>query len=196
MLQLIYSPTSPYARKCRILVRELGLEPAITETAANPFEDDEILLRANPLGRVPCLVMDDGRALTESALIAAWLNARAANPWLSDWDDRRLEALGHGLLDLAVARRVEMVREPGLFCDFWIARRERGILRALDELEVEMAMLASPVSLGALTIAVALDYLDFRYPESQWRRQHSALAALHEGWAARASFIATAPPPG
>ncbi len=137
MPQLIYSPTSPYARKCRILVRELGLSPAITETDANPFGDGDVLLRANPLGRVPCLVMDDGRALTESTLIGAWLNARAANPWLSDWDDRRLEALGHGLLDLAVARRVEMVREEGLLCDYWITRRERAILRALDELEAE-----------------------------------------------------------
>ncbi|SDM58685.1 glutathione S-transferase N-terminal domain-containing protein [Maricaulis salignorans] len=196
MAQLIYSPTSPYARKCRILVRELGLEPAITETAANPFEDDDVLLRANPLGRVPCLVMEDGRALTESGLIAAWLNARAANPWRSDWDDRRLEALGHGLLDLAVARRVEMVREPGLFCDFWITRRERGILRALDELEAEMATLASPVSLGGLTIAVALDYLDFRYPESDWRQRHPGLESLHANWSGRASFAGTAPPVG
>ncbi|WP_417489807.1 glutathione S-transferase N-terminal domain-containing protein [Maricaulis sp.] len=194
MLQLIYSPTSPYARKCRILVRELGLEPEIGETAANPFEDDDVLLRANPLGRVPCLVMEDGRALTESALIAAWLNARAANPWLCDWDDRRLEALGHGLLDLTVARRVEMVRESGLFCDFWITRRERGILRALDELETETGALSSPVSLGALTIAVALDYLDFRYPESNWRQRHPGLVSLHRDWSGRASFVATAPP--
>jgi len=196
MIQLIYSPTSPYARKCRILVRELGLEPAIAETDANPFDDGDTLLRANPLGRVPCLVMEDGRALTESALIAAWLNARAANPWLVDWDDRRLEALGHGLLDLAVARRVEMVRDEALLCDYWIARRERGILRALDELEAEIAMLASPVSLGGLTVAIALDYLDFRFPESHWRQQHSALESLHAGWTGRASFIETAPPTG
>lgn len=193
-MQLFYSPTSPYARKCRVLIRELGLMDAVSEIAANPFEDGAGLLQANPLGRVPCLVMPDGHALTESSLIAAWLNAEANTPWASSWDDRRIEALGTGLLDLAVARRVEMVRDAALFSDYWIGRRERGILRALDELEVEAASLPTPLCLAALTIAIALDYLDFRFPESQWRNARPGLERLHQAWAGRDSFSTTAPP--
>lgn len=193
-MQLLYSPTSPYARKCRILVRELDLLGVVDEIDANPFDDGAALLQANPLGRVPCLVMPDGRALTESCLIAAWLNARAAAPWACDWDDRRIEALGTGLLDLAVARRVETVRDQALFSDYWLGRRERGILRALDELEDEVAAIA-PFSLGALTVAVALDYLDFRFAESEWRQGRPQLQALHRAWADRESFAITAPPP-
>lgn len=194
-MQLFYSTTSPYARKCRILIRELGLQDAVDEVEANPFDDAAGLLSANPLGRVPCLVMDDGHALTESCLIAARLNAQAGQPWASDWDDRRVEALGSGLLDLTVARRVEMVRDAALFSDFWIGRRERGILRALDELESEAAAIPAPLSLGALTLALALDYLDFRFPESQWRQGRPGLERLHRDWAGRTSFISTAPPP-
>ncbi|WP_417493012.1 glutathione S-transferase N-terminal domain-containing protein [Maricaulis sp.] len=194
MMQLIYSPTSPYARKCRILVRELALQHVVTEIADNPFEDSATLLQANPLGRVPCLVLDDGQALTESGLISAWLNDRAATPWSSGWDDRRLEALGSGLLDLAVARRVEMVRDEAIYSSFWLGRRERGILRTLDELERECATPVEPLSLGGLTIALAVDYLDFRFPECEWRQQRPGLAALHGAWAGRASFAATAPP--
>tara|TARA_R110000868_G_scaffold124172_3_gene328428 strand:+ start:6522 stop:7109 length:588 start_codon:yes stop_codon:yes gene_type:complete len=193
-MQLLYSPTSPYARKCRILIRELGLHDAVVEVEANPFDDGAGLLSANPLGRVPCLVLDDGRALTESCLIAARLNALAAEPWESDWDDRRIEALASGLLDLAVARRVEMVRDAALFCDFWIGRRERGILRALDELETEAAAIPAPLGLGALTLAMALDYLDFRFPESHWRQGRPGLECLHRAWADGTSFTSTAPP--
>tara|TARA_R110000868_G_scaffold10138_5_gene49520 strand:- start:6727 stop:7314 length:588 start_codon:yes stop_codon:yes gene_type:complete len=193
-MQLYYSPTSPYARKCRILLRELGLAGQVAEAEANPFEDSAALLQANPLGRVPCLMLDDGRALTESALISAWLNDTAGSPWAVHWDDRRLEALGGGLLDLAVARRVEMVRDEAIFSEYWLGRRERGILRAIDELEANLAAGCPTLSLGGLTIALALDYLDFRFPESGWRDGHPALIDLYGCWAGRESFKATAPP--
>jgi glutathione S-transferase len=143
---------------------------------------------------VPCLVLDDGKALTESAVIAAWLNDHVAEPWPSNWEDRRLEALGSGLLDLAVARRVEMVRDEAIYSAHWLGRRERGILRTLDQLEHECATAIEPLSLGGLTIALALDYLDFRYRESQWRAQRPRLEALHGAWSGRESFIATSPP--
>jgi glutathione S-transferase len=193
-MQLLVSDTSPYARKCRVLLREFGLIDQVDEVDAHPFEDGAKLLAANPLGRVPCLVMDDGRALTESSLIAAWLNQKSTHGWDLGWDDRRLEALGTGLLDLAVGRRIEMVRDQAIYSDYWISRRERGISRALEQLEDEIAVASSIEALGPLTIAIALDYLDFRYPDLNWRDGHAQLEALHEKWARRASFAKTAPP--
>lgn len=79
-MKLIISTTSPYSRKCRVMVRELGLENEVEEVEAQPFEDDPELIRANPLGRVPCLQLDDGQALTESALIADYLAERPETP--------------------------------------------------------------------------------------------------------------------
>lgn len=193
-MQLLVSDTSPYARKCRILLRELNLMDRVNETDAHPFQDGETLLAANPLGRVPCLVMDDGRALTESTVIAAYLNEAAATPWASDWDDRRLEALGTGLIDLAVGRRVEMVRDTAIYSDYWLGRRERGIGRALDQLETECSGDLDRLSLGALTVAVALSYLDFRFPEANWREGRPQLLALYQDWAAREAFAQTEPP--
>lgn len=193
-MQLLVSDTSPYARKCRILLRELGLLGRVSETDAHPFQDGETLLSANPLGRVPCLVMDDGRALTESTVIAAYLNETAEQSWTSDWDDRRLEALGTGLIDLAVGRRVEMVRDEAIYSEYWLGRRERGIGRALDQLETECPGGLDRMSLGALTAAVALSYLDFRFPEANWREGRPNLVALFEDWAARDAFVETEPP--
>jgi glutathione S-transferase len=194
MMQLLVSDTSPYARKCRILIRELGLIDRVEECDAHPFENGELLLNANPLGRVPCLIMDDGRALTESALIAQWLNECTAQSWPQDWDDRRLEALGAGLLDLAVGRRIEMVRDTKIYSAYWINRRQDGILRALDQLEVELTDVEFKLSLGQLSIAVGLDYLDFRYPEASWRTDRPALVALFDFWAGRSSFKETSAP--
>ena len=195
-MKLIISTTSPYSRKCRVMVRELGLGDRVEEFESHPFDDDPALLSANPLGRVPCLVLDDGQAFTESALIADYLAQLAGDPWPRDWNDRRLEALGNGLLDLTVARRVEMVRDEGIQSDYWIGRRERGIMRAVDELEQSMGDLGAAFAQGPLTMAVALSYMDFRYPESNWRVGRPRLTSLLETWEARPGFRDTAPPPG
>jgi glutathione S-transferase len=193
-MKLIVSTTSPYSRKCRVMVREFGLAGSVEEVESHPFDDDPELLAANPLGRVPCLLMDDGQALTESALIADYLAEQAGEPWTRDWNDRRLEALGSGLLDLTVMRRVEMVRDEGIRSDYWIGRRERGIQRAIDQLEAGMGQIGDPMAQGPLTMAIALAYLDFRYPESDWRSGRPQLQALMEAWADRPSFTSTAPP--
>jgi glutathione S-transferase len=192
-LKLIISIPSPYSRKCRVMVRELGLGERVEEAESHPFDDDPELLKANPLGRVPCLILDDSQALTESAVIADYLCEQVGNPWPRDWNDRRLEALGNGLLDLSVARRVEMVRDEGIQSAYWIGRRERGIMRALDQLEAAIGTLATTLAQGPLTLAVALSYLDFRYPESDWRSGRPRLASLLEAWEERLSFAQTRP---
>lgn len=195
-MKLIISTTSPYSRKCRVMARELGLADEVEEIEAHPFDDDPALLQANPLGRVPCLILDDGQAFTESGLIADYLCEQAGEPWPRGWNDRRLEALGSGLLDLTVARRVEMVRDEGIQSEFWIQRRERGIMRAIDEIEQAVGDLESPLAQGPLTMAVALAYMDFRYPESGWRTGRPHLTALLDAWESRPSFRATLPPAG
>lgn len=193
-MKLIISTTSPYSRKCRIIVHELGLSDLVEEVESHPFDDDPDLLAANPLGRVPCLQLDEGQVLTESALIAGYLCEQAGDPWPRDWDDRCLEALGNGLLDLTVARRVEMVRDEDIQSDYWIGRRERGIMRAVDELESLMGKVDTPMALGPLTMAVALGYLDFRYRQSRWREGRPRLQALFDTWSERPSFYETRPP--
>lgn len=193
-MKLLISSTSPYARKCRVLVREFGLRDRVEEIEAHPFDDGEQLLEANPLGRVPALIMDDGRALTDSLLLGTYLAAQAGQPWVEDWDEWRLQTLASGLIDLAVARRVELVRDEALHSAYWIGRRERGIARALDQLDNEISQRPEVQSFGGLTTAIALDYLDFRYAESGWREGHPALQTLHAAWTGRESFAQTKPP--
>lgn len=194
MMKLLVSHTSPYARKCRVLVRELGLLDQVEEIEAHPFENGELLLNANPLGRVPCLIGEDGNSITESLFIAEVLNGTADAPWSNTLDNRRMDILATGLIDLAVARRVEMVRDEASWSDYWIGRREDGIRRTLDVLENQSGSFRGEKSLEGLTLAVALDYLDFRFPESQWRDGRPGLRSIHQNWSTRPSFGETAPP--
>lgn len=198
-MRLLYSPTSPYSRKCRILIREKGLQSRVEEVAAHPFDDSPDLLAANPLGKVPALARNDAPAMVDSRLICEYLDTLSEPRWTpasgpARWRVLRLVALADGLMDLTVGRRIETSRDAKLRYDFWIGRQERGIARALDELEGDSGAFANATDLGSLGIAVALGYLDFRYPESAWRDGREALAGFFERWRVRPSFQETEPP--
>ena len=81
-MQLFHSPTSPYARKCRVVARERDLMADLEEVACNPMEDPAALHASNPLGKVPCLVLDDGMAIFDSPVIAEYLDGLGNAPAL------------------------------------------------------------------------------------------------------------------
>ena len=95
-MQLLYSPTSPYARKCRVVARERGLIPGIEEVDCNPHEDPAELQAKNPLGRVPTLVLDDGRAVFDSPVICDLLEGLGSAPPL-------VPGVGQGKFQVLVA---------------------------------------------------------------------------------------------
>ncbi len=109
-MKLFYSPASPFARKCRVIVHELGLK--LEEISVNPIGNEE-LRRVNPLGKVPALVLDDGSALIDSAVICEYLNDLGGgrffpgtSPWRGGsgrWRALGLQALADGMADAAVA---------------------------------------------------------------------------------------------
>tara|TARA_R110002072_G_scaffold111874_2_gene240475 strand:- start:3013 stop:3618 length:606 start_codon:yes stop_codon:yes gene_type:complete len=198
-MKLIISETSPYARKCRALIREKGLQGRVQEVVSLPFDDDAELLDANPLGKVPALTRDGQSTLVDSPLICEFLDSLDSPLWVpasgpARWRVLRFQALADGLLDLTIGRRIESVRDEKLRYGFWIGRQERGIARTLDLLESECDKFAGAVDLGALSIAVALGYLDFRYTESAWRESRPELTAFFERWSERPSFQDTVPP--
>jgi len=198
-MQLIISETSPYARKCRALILEKNLSSKIEEVVSAPFDDADVLIDANPLGKVPALVREGATALIDSPLICEFIDSLSEPRWIpksgqARWRVLRFQAIADGLLDLTIGRRIEMMRDENLQYDFWVGRWECGIARSLDVLESESHKFSGAVDMGALSIAVALGYLDLRYPESQWRDDRPELAALLERWSARPSFQDTAPP--
>lgn len=191
-MKLLASPTSPYARKLRIVALELGLALPVEDTA--PMTDPAALLAANPLGKVPALVLDDGSAIIDSPVIAAFLLASVPGQKLlpqsgpEHWQARSTEALADGVLDAAIILRFNMAQ--GITSGPWVDRQYRAIERALAVMNGRVGGSA----FGDICIAVACDYLSFRFPDLHWREHNAALVELADRLLATAAFQATQPP--
>jgi glutathione S-transferase len=197
-MKLVSYPTSPFARKVRIAAIEVGLSDRLEIVDANPLADDGVVARHNPLGKVPALVLDD-RTLVDSPLICAYLDTLHGGPKLhpeGDWRTLQLQALGDGMMDATMLRRLETLRPESLRSAHWIARYEAAVQRTVIELGTHVSALSGTVTIGAITVACALGYLDRRYAEVNWRDREPDLAAWFEVWSARPAALATAPPPG
>jgi glutathione S-transferase len=195
-MKLFYSPASPFARKCRILIREKGMLDGIEEVRADPVGGDPSLNAVNPLGQVPAFVDDAGTMWTDSPLICARLDTLAPSPRFIPegdvrWDVLRREVIADGVMEFGVKIRLEGTRPEAERSQTWVARWRAGVLRGIDAAEAQ----ADPAGfdLGAVATVCALTWLDFRLPDLNWAPTHPKLAALQVALEARPSFQATKP---
>jgi glutathione S-transferase len=197
-MKLSYSPTSPYARKVRAVAHLKGLAERIELVAIDTWSVPQSLRAANPLGKIPCLERDDGTSLYDSPVICEYLDQMTPAPRLfppegeARWAALRLQALADGIMDAAVERYVEQHRPPDKQMAEWSARQAGAITRALDHLEAWPAELASE-SIGTVSLACALGYLDLRFPADHWRNGRAALTVWFEMCANQSWMIATKP---
>jgi glutathione S-transferase len=202
-MKLRYSPTSPYVRKVMVVALETGLAEHIERipTTVVPTKRNDEVARVNPLVKVPALTTDDGLVLYDSPVICEYLDTLHTGQKLfpasgkARWLALRQQALGDGILDAAILGRYEVLRPKELQWPDWIdaqLRKVRGALGAL-EIEAEAGELGGPLSIGQITIACALGYLDFRYASEEWRSKHRRLAAWFDEFAKRKSIELTTP---
>jgi glutathione S-transferase len=201
-MKLYFSQTSPYARKVRLAAAHLGLGDAIALIPASttPIAEDAALAAANPLGKLPALVLDDGTALFDSRVIVEYLDHRAGGgllPAADDperWQTLRLQAIADGLLDAALLSRYEVALRPGEFLwRDWLAGQGRKIDRALAALEADIPRLETGAALNAIAAACSLGYLDFRFPDRGWRKARPKLGAFYDAYAQRPEMALTDP---
>jgi glutathione S-transferase len=195
-MKLFYSPTSPFVRKVMATAIAVGADGLITKIPSNPHESPADLVAANPLSKVPCLVTDDGVGLFDSPVICEFIDA-AYNGTLfpagaARWRALKLQAIGDGIMDAAVARRGEQGRPEEAARTAVMERHKRAVLRALDQLEANTP--ADHLDIGTLTVACALGYLDLRFAHEPWRDHRPKLTAWYEKMAARPELKNTAPP--
>lgn len=197
-MKLYCSPTSPYARKVRIVAAERGLAAMIEEITATPFENP-VVAAANPLSKIPTLVLDDGTAFYDSPVICEYLDSLGLRPRLipdrgeARWATLRLQALADGVLDAAFSSVMETRRPEAQRSEEWLTRWRAGIGRAVTAAVTEPARTSRELNLGQITLACALGYLDFRHPDLDWRTATPELTPWFEAWTERPSFAATVP---
>ncbi len=197
-MKLLMSPASPYARKCRVVLRETGLLGKIEEVAVTttPLATDASVAAANPLGKIPALVRDDAPALYDSRVITRFLNDRAhANlyPTARLWDVLTIEATADAIMDVAVGITYELrFREPAQQSPVWMDAQWGKVSRAVTALNDRwMSHLNGPLDIGQIDVACALSYLDLRHDGRGWRTGNDTLAAWHTVFMQRDSMAAT-----
>jgi glutathione S-transferase len=204
-MHLLYSTTSPYARKLRVIIAELGLEARVDFVAVAVMEDPAVLRSANPLTKVPALVTGPGAtdAIFDSPVIAAYLldlvPTQALLPASGDahWAALTIEALCDGILDAAIGLRFEAAAGGSDRSPFWAARMRAAIDNAVLALPARLAayeqLAGSGFGYAQACAVVALEYLDFRFPEIDWRAAAPDLLPVHRRWADRPALASTRP---
>ncbi|MBI3778213.1 MAG: glutathione S-transferase N-terminal domain-containing protein [Gammaproteobacteria bacterium] len=199
-MKLYGSLTSPYVRKARALIREKNL--ACEFVVADAWAADSPIPALNPLGKVPVLALDNGEVLFDSPVIVEYLDTLKAPALLpasgaARWETLRWQALADGMLDAAVSRLLESRRPAEQQSAENIRRQEEKIARSIEYTERCLGqgpwLMENRFSLADLVMAVALEYIDFRYPHD-WRGRHARLAPWLAGVSARPSLIGTRPP--
>ncbi len=198
-MKLQYSPNSPYVRKVVMLAQELGLNDRIERQALtlSPYEPNPVVTALNPMGKIPVLLTDDGEALFDSIVICEYLAAQAGDQqWFpaagpKRWAALRANAVADGMLEAAQLMRFESIRPEGVRYDKWIEAQSGKLTRAFAFLEQN---LPASDDIGAIAVASAIGWLDFRFPTLQWRNAAPRLAAWLAGFEQRESVIATRHP--
>ena len=203
-MKLIGSTSSPYVRKVRVVMAEKKLDYQFVEE--DVWSADTGIAHSNPLGKVPCLVMEGGEALFDSRVIVEYLDTLSPVGKLIPVVGRERaevktwEALADGVLDAAILARLEANwagRTKAQRSQAWIDRQMAKIdasLKAMSQGLGEKPFCAGIyLSLADIAVGCALGYLDFRFPDIDWRGSYPNLAKLHEKLMQRQSFADSKP---
>jgi len=199
-MKLIYSGTSPFVRKVSVLLLETRLEDRVEKetVAITPMNPGDVVPAANPLGKVPCLIKDDGESVFDSRVITRYLDSLHGGTKLypedeSLWQILTLEAVADGMVDAAILMVYErLLRTEAQKSPEWVEAQWLKISRALAYLDGQVSAL-EPLTMASIAVGAALGYLDFRHGERNWRETAPKLAVWEAQFATRDSMQATKP---
>lgn len=199
-MQLITSPLSPFVRKVRVLIREAGKQAEVEErpVSTTVFEPDPQALSANPTGKIPALIRDDGPTVFDSRVICRYLDAKwqvGLYPESRIWEVLTLEALADAITEAALAVAYERrFRDEDKRSAPWMEGQWRKVAGGLDALEDRwMSHLTGPLTMAQIAVGCALGYVDLRLPEKNWRVGRPQLAAWEAKLAERPAMQETKP---
>ena len=199
VMKLFFAAASPFARKVTVCAAELGVPLDRVPAVPHPINRDRSVVAANPLGKVPTLIADDGTVLFDSRVICEFLDALGGGRLFpaagaARWRALTEQSLADGLMDAGILLRYEaLTRPPELQSADWRAGQTDKVTCALDELERLAPGLGDRVDIGTITIGCALGWLDFRFADLGWRDGRPALAAWFAAFDARPSMAGTRP---
>lgn len=200
-MKLHWALASPFVRKVMVIAHETGTAGRLEliETTVSMSEANSVVQRANPLSKIPTLILDDGTSLYDSRAICEYLDSLHDGPKLfppdpARWDALRRHSLGDGMMDTLILWRQERLKPPERQTPPWLETYACKIEVTLCQLDAEAdALTQRPFDIGHIALGCALGYMDFRFADLAWRNGAPRLAAWHATFETRASAIATHP---
>lgn len=179
-MRLFYASASPFAAKVRMAAHhcDIDLELVPTDTGAEPAD----LLSANPLGKIPALVLPDGKGLYDSAVICDWLDRQSGHRlvpqdeagWLTC---KRIEATADGIVDGAILTVYEVRYRPDeKRHQPWVDRQMGKAWRGLAILEDMIDDLGPQPTTAHFAVAGLLGWFELRF-KGEWQERHPKLQA-------------------
>lgn len=204
MMRLFWTQASPFVRKVMVVIHELGIAERIEivptvwphEWATQTIQFDPDFIAANPVGRIPALIADDGTAIVESNLICRYLVSKADGaliPKDKDLPALRLWGLGDGALEAMIARRAETLRSDRARSENFVQKQKDRISRCFDAFDPAFLDSHRELTMAHIVAGIACGYMDFRFPADDWRGKRPELARWYDQFARRPSMILTIP---
>ncbi|XZG69581.1 glutathione S-transferase N-terminal domain-containing protein [Chitinibacteraceae bacterium HSL-7] len=200
-MKLYTSLTSPFGRKARVVLAEKRIDHQLEEI--DLVRDEALITSLNPLGKIPVLVLDDGRVLFESSLIVDYLEHASPLSKLMPSERRPMlrtkavEALADGIADAVVLITIELRQEPAQQSSAWIEKQQGKVLRGLSRLDADLDgkrwYIDEHYSIADIAVGCMLGYIDLRQPGLDWRSACPNLVRLYDALMMRESFRSTAP---
>ena len=199
-MKLVYSPPSPFVRKVTTLIHHVGLNDRIElinvkTTALSVAEEARA---ANPLGKIPVMILEDGKSMFDSRVITRYLDELAGSnlyPKHNIYDILTLEALADGIMESAVSITYESkLRPKNEQSASWMDAQWSKVHHAVKALnDRKFQAMDGELNMGQIAVACSLGYLDFRHDGRQWRNGNSNLASWNEGMMKLPALIKTIP---
>lgn len=198
---LHWSPRSPFVRKVMVCAHELGLVERLEKVrnVVAMTKPNAEVMKDNPLGKLPTLVLDDGSPLYDSAVICEYLDALGGHKLIprrgaARWRALRWQALGDGMLDVLVLWRNQRDQPVERQIPEWLSGFALKIDKSFEAIRAELpAIRKAPFGIGHAALGCALGYMDFRFPDMDWKQRHPAVAAWYEEISQRPSMRETTP---
>lgn len=198
-MRIHYLSTSPYVRKVVVAAMEIGLEDRMERIPADIRTPGDEFLTANPVGKVPALVRDDGRVLIDSPVICEFLDSLHDGHKLipaegdARWNALHLQAMADGVLDAAILYKNERSRPDGERSDAFAERQRLKMSLGLDWFESNPDVLGGSLDIGQIALACAIGWIEFRIGRDAWAEDRPGLAAWIARFSERPSMRATVP---
>lgn len=198
-MKLIMSPPSPFARKARVALRETGLIDRVQEVqvSTSPLDSDAQVLAANPLGKIPALIREDGPAIYDSRVITRYLDDMADTnlyPKGSLYEVLTLEATADAIMEATVGIIYDSRYRPDMQAPDWTEAQWDKAARAISAINNRwMSHLNGPLNMAQIAVSCALGYVDLRHDARNWRLGNDALARWQAEFDTRGSMQSTKP---